>query len=342
MPRVLKIDSITNRPICKTAGAGGFSGHNYLCHSKARIGLMGQCKMCDIPALGINKMVGCGNPVPCGNSTFGTGWDFDLVFGTGSSYAATQSNDGTGNVENEWASITLNGMTGNYTPFKYKWSTGSTSAGVNNLGPGPAGTYSVTVTDKYGKSKTKNMPAIYTRFITLPELEAYGGSDIISTTGSWSAGDFQVGSNWQDAQGVGAIVGGIPPYKVGFHVAAGGGTVTDASRIDLETVNPTSGTPAWWYIVDGYNVTDPAINNTLFTGGAGAPYKPQAGWFPLSWANGSGKADNWTFMGGGIVGDGLSQQAEVDYFNSLAWFMSLTDSSNPPKRLLIPVTVPHS
>ena len=25
MPRVLKIDSITHRPICKTAGAGGFS-----------------------------------------------------------------------------------------------------------------------------------------------------------------------------------------------------------------------------------------------------------------------------------------------------------------------------
>ena len=75
MPRVLKIDSITHRPICKTAGAGGFSGHNYLCHSKARIGVTGQCKRCTIPffesGVSIDKMVGCGNAVPCGSTRWG-------------------------------------------------------------------------------------------------------------------------------------------------------------------------------------------------------------------------------------------------------------------------------
>ena len=105
MPRVLKIDSITHRPICKNAGAGGFSGSNLLCHSKARIGLTGQCSRCVIPffesGVSIDKMVGCGNAVPCGSNVNGTGWDFDLAFGTGSSYAATQSNDGTGTVANE-------------------------------------------------------------------------------------------------------------------------------------------------------------------------------------------------------------------------------------------------
>ena len=269
MPRVLKIDSITNRPICKTAGAGGFSGHNYLCHSKARIGLMGQCKMCDIPALGINKMVGCGNPVPCGNSTFGTGWDFDLVFGTGSSYAATQSNDGTGNVENEWASITLNGMTGNYTPFKYKWSTGSTSAGVNNLGPGPAGTYSVTVTDKYGKSKTKNMPAIYTRMITIEDLKAFiptgtgnGGTNTdaeirLQNTTITQGNGLYLEFDFKNQQNISAVIGGKPPYKIGFHAMpwphGDNGTQAQHAAADGVSVNvndmfPNNAYPNDWYI----------------------------------------------------------------------------------------------
>ena len=66
MPRVLKIDSITNRPICKSAGAGGFLGTSVnimRCHNKARVGLSNQCFRCNIPFLGdnisINKMVGC-------------------------------------------------------------------------------------------------------------------------------------------------------------------------------------------------------------------------------------------------------------------------------------------
>ena len=76
MPRVLRIDSMTHRPICKTAGAGGFSGSNLSCHSKARIGLGGQCKKCEIPffahGVSINKWIGCANGqpgkgVPCGS-----------------------------------------------------------------------------------------------------------------------------------------------------------------------------------------------------------------------------------------------------------------------------------
>jgi len=66
MPRVLKIDSITHRPICKSAGAGGFLGTSVnimRCHNKARVGLSNQCFRCNIPFLGdgisINKMVGC-------------------------------------------------------------------------------------------------------------------------------------------------------------------------------------------------------------------------------------------------------------------------------------------
>ena len=65
MPRVLKIDSMTNRPICKSAGAGGFLGTSVnimRCHNKARVGLSGQCFTCNIPSLRIiNKQVGC-NP----------------------------------------------------------------------------------------------------------------------------------------------------------------------------------------------------------------------------------------------------------------------------------------
>ena len=62
MPRVLKIDSMTNRPICKSAGAGGFLGTSVnimKCHNKARVGLSGQCFTCNIPSLKINKKIGC-------------------------------------------------------------------------------------------------------------------------------------------------------------------------------------------------------------------------------------------------------------------------------------------
>jgi len=61
MPRVLKIDSMTNRPICKSAGAGGFLGSSVqkLCHVKARIGASNQCFRCRLPVLGIDKTVGC-------------------------------------------------------------------------------------------------------------------------------------------------------------------------------------------------------------------------------------------------------------------------------------------
>ena len=71
MPRVLKIDSITNRPICKSAGAGGFLGTSVnimKCHNKARVGLGGQCFTCIIPRyavtpsgapVAINRRIGC-------------------------------------------------------------------------------------------------------------------------------------------------------------------------------------------------------------------------------------------------------------------------------------------
>ena len=65
MPRVLKIDSMTNRPICKSAGAGGFLGTSVnimKCHNKARVGLSTQCFRCRIPVLGIDKQVGCKGP----------------------------------------------------------------------------------------------------------------------------------------------------------------------------------------------------------------------------------------------------------------------------------------
>ena len=49
MPRVLPIASITNQPICKNAGAGGFSGSPIqLCLKRARIGKMGQCFRCKL------------------------------------------------------------------------------------------------------------------------------------------------------------------------------------------------------------------------------------------------------------------------------------------------------
>ena len=51
MPRVLPIDSMTNKRICKNAGSGGFLGSSVTnaCHNKARIGLMGQCFKCSLP-----------------------------------------------------------------------------------------------------------------------------------------------------------------------------------------------------------------------------------------------------------------------------------------------------
>jgi len=61
MPRVLKIDSMTNRPICKNAGSGGFLGTSVnimKCHNKARVGITGQCFKCKFwgqPA----KWIGC-------------------------------------------------------------------------------------------------------------------------------------------------------------------------------------------------------------------------------------------------------------------------------------------
>ena len=229
MPRVLKIDSITHRPICKTAGAGGFSGHNYLCHSKARIGVTGQCKRCTIPffesGVSIDKMVGCGNAVPCGSNLSGTGWDFDLAFGTGSSYAATQSNDGHGTVANEWASVRFTGPDAErnaVAPFTYKWSTGSTSAGINGLGPAAAGTYSVTVTDKNGKSKTKDMPDIYTRMITVAALETFTTAPTLLTSTNAGVGPGPTFS--LDTKGttggqpnIAAIIGGKPPLEIRMH-----------------------------------------------------------------------------------------------------------------------------
>lgn len=57
MPRVLKIDSLTNKRICKSAGAGGFSGSSVTnkCHNKARIGLSGQCFECKLPFQVVNR-----------------------------------------------------------------------------------------------------------------------------------------------------------------------------------------------------------------------------------------------------------------------------------------------
>ena len=93
MPRVLKIDSITHRPICKSAGAGGFLGTSVnimRCHNKARVGLSSnQCFRCNIPFLGdgisVNKMVGC-NP----NSGYMCGQRTEGVIGNGTKGFQTQ------------------------------------------------------------------------------------------------------------------------------------------------------------------------------------------------------------------------------------------------------------
>tara|TARA_Y100000817_G_C16510784_1_gene391069 strand:+ start:79 stop:282 length:204 start_codon:yes stop_codon:yes gene_type:complete len=57
-------NKIVNRPICKNAGAGGFSGSKVmrLCHNRARIGLAQGQRMCT----STHKTVGkAGTPVPC-------------------------------------------------------------------------------------------------------------------------------------------------------------------------------------------------------------------------------------------------------------------------------------
>ena len=73
------IDSMTNRPICKSAGSGhGVGSRNgHLCHVRARVGVSTQCFTCNIPSLGINKQIGCSTTgVPCGtswsNGSYGT------------------------------------------------------------------------------------------------------------------------------------------------------------------------------------------------------------------------------------------------------------------------------
>ena len=73
MPRVLQIDSMTNKRICKSAGAGGYTGSKVqgLCHVKSRFGAQSQCFTCNIPNLtGYPKQVGCNAAgVPCGSNT---------------------------------------------------------------------------------------------------------------------------------------------------------------------------------------------------------------------------------------------------------------------------------
>ena len=68
MPRVLKIDSMTNRPICKSAGSGGGVGSSlaHLCHIRARTGVGSQCFTCKIWGQP-DKIIGCNpNGIPCG------------------------------------------------------------------------------------------------------------------------------------------------------------------------------------------------------------------------------------------------------------------------------------
>ena len=352
MPRVLKIDSLTHRPICKTAGAGGFSGHNYLCHSKARIGVTGQCKRCTIPffesGVSINKMVGCGNAVPCGSNLNGTGWDFDLAFGTGSSYAATQSNDGTGTVANEWASVRLTldypAARTTVAPFTYKWSTGSTSASVDDLGPGVAGTYSVTVTDKTGKSKTKDMPAIWTRMITLAELETFTAPqqtyellelNLANQAATTIAGGLIFRFTFSDTNGnnySSAVLGGKPPWLIGFHAGpwnpanpnnptAAEHAAADQLAIKVSDLRDT--TQNGWDSVSGSMSNNEylyAANKT-----AGALYKPK---FHVDNSSrvftcAAGQAAAWNLQNGGTVadtdGNGLSAVG-------LIWHCSIRDS----------------
>ena len=252
MPRVLKIDTLTHRPICKNAGAGGFSGSNLSCHSKARIGLTGQCSRCVIPffesGVSIDKMVGCGNAVPCGSNLSGTGWEFNLSFGTGSSHAATQSNDGAGTVADEWATVVFSGgfNTSNFRPFTYKWSGGAveglTTAGVNTIAPAAAGTYSVTVTDKRGKSKTASMPAVYTKMITVAAMTAHmtNNAGMTTHTGTGSGSNLTITFDTDNATPVAAVFGGKPPFEVRLHalewIYGDGGTTAQHTAADQKSI----------------------------------------------------------------------------------------------------------
>ena len=66
------VGKLVHRPICKNAGAGGFSGSKVtvssLCHNRARTGMSAQCFTCVIPGLAPRK-IGCNTTgVPCVNN----------------------------------------------------------------------------------------------------------------------------------------------------------------------------------------------------------------------------------------------------------------------------------
>lgn len=360
MPRVLKIDSITHRPICKTAGAGGFSGHNYLCHSKARIGVTGQCKRCTIPffesGVSIDKMVGCGNAVPCGSNLSGTGWEFDLAFGTGSSYAATQTNLGDGNAADEWAEVQFTSSSTaliEHGPFTYKWSTGSTSAGVSGLGPAAAGTYSVTVTDKNGKSKTKDMPDIYTRMITVAALETFatkpGGGAPILLNSAGGAGGAPVPQFYLDTKGtiggvsdIAAIIGGKPPLEIRMHAFdwtyGDGGTPKQHADADKKSIRldlmmggnqgTGGGVPAGTYAFGQIGILHNPANPLKATiHGDG-----QNQWFEMA-ADNSDAGEPLGNDGAWECADGSSASPEATQATAIKWHMSIRDSDGKVIRI---------
>lgn len=360
MPRVLKIDSITHRPICKTAGAGGFSGHNYLCHSKARIGLTGQCKRCTIPffesGVSIDKMVGCGEAVACGSTLSGTGWDFDLSFGTGSSYAATQTNPGDGTAADEWAGVKFTGSSASlieHGPFTYKWSggtaAGKTTQSVTDLETGAAGNVSVTVTDNKGKSQTATMPAIYTRFITWPALETLLGVNSVY----WGVlQGFVANSGTKLTEGLileiilaadttwtPAVLGGKGPFLVGIHA------ITWEHANDNDPAAHAAAEAATINLTDAATAITPTAGNDYLTevSPPGDVYKAV---FHTSTAqdhhhalpplnvvdpNGqSGSLPEWRLKGGGKVdwtngGNNWNTSAQAGT-NEVDWHLSIRDS----------------
>ena len=112
-----------------------------------------------------------------------------------------------------------------------------------------------------------------------------------------------------NVNGVAAVIGGKPPYKLGLHCG-----LTDASRVDWESINAALYTGA--AVENGY-ITAAGIQNYP----TAEPWKQklQTDTNNLVLAQGTTVQDGtWQFMGGGDVGGGE--------FGGQGWYVSINDS----------------